>query len=904
MSGNDRKLLLAIDTHAIIHRAYHAYPQTLTTADGAPINAVYGFTSMLLDVMARYEPEYIICATDAKGKTFRNDIFKEYKAHRKPIDQELIDQFDSVEEVINTFNIPLLKVQGYEADDILGTLAKKVSEGKWKHEDVDIIIVSGDKDLFQLVGDRVIVSLPAGSFSNLKSYNSTEVYKKMGVYPNQIIDYKALVGDPSDNIPGIKGLGPKTVVKLMDSYGSLDGIYEHLEDQKGALLKRLQEGVKEAEMSKTLATIADDVDIDVTLEQSRLHEYDREEVINLFSRFGFRSLLKKLPGQSAQPEKAVGGQMGLFSPNNVTESSSEDISIQSLEKSTYLSKIKENSEKIGVLHRVEGGGSSYVSSFVDKDGVKFYCEESLNLDEILSAILGVRCETYFSGWEFFVSDWRLNGARFSSGWREAVETVVHDVNLVEHLLDAGSDCNDLDGLIYKRVGTQVGNSWGLLNQKFWDVVEQQQKELVEYFDSEELEDIRSGGAIDDPTELVREELKTAVVLADLEHRGVRVDADELKSLHEDISSQIAETEKAIYESVGFEFNVGSPKQLSEVLFDQLNLGALAGIKGRSTREEVLQKLLGAHPVIELILSYRKLSKLHGTYILPYMSILQERGGDRICTDMQQTGTSSGRFSSHEPNLQNLPADEKFGQMIRKIFIPTEGMKMVAVDYSQIELRLTAHLSKDSGLLKAYADNLDIHAFTASKIFNKLISEIGKDQRKVGKTVNFAVLYGQGKYGLSAWLGVKPDKADQYIRNYFDSYPGVKSFMNRLRQDAINDGYVSTMLGRRRFIGDADSESRKAQQSAMREAINMPIQGSAADVMKLAMIEIYEELLCEKYKDKAFILLQIHDEFLFECEESIVDEFTADVVKIMEGVVKLDVDMVASAETGDNMAEVK
>ncbi len=715
------KRLVLVDGNALLHRAYHATPP-LTTSNGELINAVFGFTAMLLRSMHDLHPEFIAIAWDKKAPTFRHQEYTQYKGTRGPTDDGLSGQYERVHEVINALNIPEFGVEGYEADDLIGTLAKQA--GKSGH-DLETIVLTGDRDILQIIDKKTKVLLPKKTLSDVGLYGIEEFREKWGFEPIQLIDYKGLAGDASDNIPGVPGIGDVSATKLIKQFGSVEKIYkaENLKQLPERMQRLLAEGAESAVMSKRLATLELNCPIELDLPACRLHDFDREAVIKLFEQLEFRSLINRIPG---------GG------------------SFQKLDSQIEeaINQIQQNN------HREQNQGTT-----------------------------------------------------------------------------------DLD-------------------------------------------------------------LEVDPILKKMSAHGVMLDLKFLSGLSEQIHQKLVRLEKDIYHHVGHEFNLNSPKQLGEVLFDELGLPVIRKTKtGRSTDEATLQELKPAHPAIPLLLEYRMLYKLCSTYLDTLPKLVDQ--DDRVHTTFNVEGSATGRISSINPNLQNIPIRGEMGGQIRKAFIVPKGKVMLGADYSQVELRIMAHVSGDENLQQAFKENLDIHAATASKIFNLPINQINKEQRAVGKTMNFATLYGQGPHALGQQLGIDFATAREYIQAYFEQFPKVKEWMSKTLIEGAEKGYVETIWGRRRFIPELQSSNRMIKSAGERAAINHPIQGTNADMIKKAIVEI-DKLLDPK--DGALIL-QVHDELLLEVTEKSLDKVAGLVKQKMEESIKLDVPIVVDLKQGCSWGEM-
>ena len=884
-NGKDR--FLAIDANAIIHRAFHAYPSTLQTEDGIQVNALYGFTVMLLSALKSFEPKYVLCSFDTHEPTFRHVEYMDYKATRAPTDQSLIDQFPLVEEILKAFNIPILKKDGFEADDILGTIAKYESSGMWSGENLELYILSGDRDLLQLVNEKVKVCLPSGSFKNLVAYDREGTYRYLGLYPEQLVDFKAFAGDSSDNIPGVKGVGEKTTLLLLEKFGDFEGIYNNLKEIKPRYAKLLLEGVEQAELSRRLARIEQEVGLDVRLEGCLLRDFDKKKVLELFIKYSFMSLISRLDEVYDDKKTEQSNQLDIFS------SSSEQV------EWSKLSEIEEEwmkASRVEVVNIEEEesalGVAKKMVRVVDSLG-----KQKDHLTKEKSSTRAPKCETSFYNLENTVSQ-----------FPELLPSHSYDIGLFAHLINSERRGYSLADLAFD-YSDQVLNEKIMPNdlKKVLDTVEeirQTQKEraneieLYEYTRKsiERVLNVKEDYYLN---VLRKVEIPITKILYKMEKKGIEVNIKGLEKLNNQLSKDISALTKEIYDTIGHEFNINSSKQLSDILFKELDLPS--NRKG-STKESVLQELKGAHPVIEKVLQYRELNKVYTTYTTPILELASSSKDNSIHTDFKQTGTSSGRFSSSNPNMQNLPLQGQWAEELRRTFVARKNHKLIAMDYSQIELRIMADMSKDSLLIEDFNNNLDIHKSTIARLLNKEIDEVTKKERSVGKTVNFGILFGQTAYGLASMLKIDVEEASGYIQSYFENYKGVEEHIRGMEKEAYKKGYVQTMLGTTRHIKGLRSKNVRMVRAAQREAINMPILGSEADIMKLAMIKL-DELIEGEFEKKAHILLQIHDELIFEVEEGVVDEFVKKAKKTMEEIVSLEVPLVVNSSVGDNMAEL-
>lgn len=905
MGSSKRRLFAAIDANAIIHRAYHAYPDTLVTSDGVLVNAVYGFTSMLLTILEDYKPHYIACAFDTAKPTFRHTEFIEYKAHRKPTDQALIDQFALVENVLQAFNIPILKKPGFEADDILGTLAAYVDEGKWQDYQLEMQIFTGDKDLLQLVSDTVHVVLPQGSFKTLTAFDRESTYERYGFYPEQVIDYKAVVGDPSDNIPGIKGLGDKGMKDLLNAYGNLDTIYKNLANLPTRQANLFREGVEQAELSRMLATIKRDVDISIDLEDTTLTDYSRADVLTLFQEYEFKSLVDKLPKSDAQSDAGEAdlapGQMGLFTTNDIDE---DKESLYQVDVGGIPATDAEVSMALYLdpdefdLSALKSPAIAFVS------GEKVYVRSMEDVTDDEAGVVWAK-DVVVYGYKLL-----LDCLKFEDKGRDDNDRSIIDIQAAYHIVNAGKKSLRLSDLLYDLVGLKINepesiDKLGIIVEtvvKAMDVLAERAKELKP--DNSIIEALGT----EDPYELIGEiEIPNIAILYQMEQRGVQVDITGLETLELELQERLQELENGVYDDLGHEFNLNSPKQLAEVLYDEIGIPEGRGKNKRTTKESLLKTYKDAHPMIPRVLEYRELSKLLGTYVSPFIAYASEsqekKSRATINTTFNFYGTSSGRLSSSDPNLQNLPIGTELADKFRKLIVPADGMRFVAIDYSQVEFRVMAHVSGDEALIDDFENDRDIHLQTASRLFDKPGDEISSQERKFGKTVNFGILYGQTKYGLSRMLGISRGEAADYINRYFKNYSGVRDYIDKSERVAIEKGFVESLSGRRRYIGGLSSSNQRIKEGALREAINMPIQGGAADIMRIAMLDCYRRIT-SSYSGKAFMLLQIHDELLFEVDAGIDQQFADDMQGLMESAVKLKVPLKTSVGVGNNLSEIK
>lgn len=892
---SDKQVFLAIDANAIVHRAFHAYPSTLQTEEGIQVNAVYGFTVMLLEALKIFGPKYVLCAMDTHAPTFRHEIYTEYKATRKPTDLSLVDQFPLVEEVLKAFNIPVIKREGFEADDILGAVSKYISEGVWNGEDIDLYILSGDRDLLQLINERTYVCLPNGNFRNIVVYDSKKTLEKYGYLPEQVVDYKALVGDPSDNIPGIKGVGDKTAIQLLKKYGTLDEIYKHINEVEGRAKTLIAEGVEQAEFSRQLATIERGLNLDVHLTDCILKDLDRGLLDFTFKKYAFKSLMGRLDeifGKKILPTNQ--SQLDMFG------SKGEDMKWSSEEE---IKEVIRQSEELRVV---------YINNEESYSGEGYICIRAIDKEKHLRDIL-IKPMDIFE----YIKGKKVIFYNFEELVTYSKNISVHDVStyydvlLAEHILHSEKRNVRIKDLAFEYSTKVLNEKISPMDiQSVLDTLDDTYIEQIKRIDSLELyeytkKSIERFLKVSDRhllSTLTEIELPISVILSQMESRGFQIDWKKLDSIKSDIEKEIEGCKKEIYSIVGHEFNINSPKQLSDVLFKELDLPNKS--KG-STRESILDSMLGIHPIIEHLLYFREITKVLNTYIEPlYLnSIVKSDGVHSIHTDFKQTGTTSGRFSSINPNLQNLPLEGVWAKRLRECFVARDGFELLGMDYSQMELRIMADISNDKLLTQDFVNDLDIHSATAARVLDKKMADITHKERSLGKTVNFGMIFGQTAFGLSSLLGIDRELAGKYISAYFEHYKGVEEYMRKIEYEAFEKGYVQTMFGTTRNIAGIRSQNRRLRAASAREAINMPIQGSEADIMKLVMKNLYS-LIEKKYPKQVYILLQIHDEIVFEAKKDVIKEFSSEAKKIMLESVQLDVPLDVHVSMGEALSDLK
>ena len=925
----DNQLVL-IDGHALAYRMFFALPiASFSTKDGEPTNATYGFTRTLLDLILAAEPPKYLAVTFDAGMTFRDDIFEDYKGTREKMPDELDVQIGRIKEVVKTLNIPILEVEGYEADDVLGTVARQA------RPQAPVYIITGDRDLLQLVDENTRVELPARGNQPPEIFDEAGVEAYFGVRPDQVVDWKALVGDSSDNIPGVRGIGAKTATKLLQEYGTLDNIYANIEAIKGAMRKKLEEGKENAYLSHKLAQIITDVPVELDLDACVAQDFDAAEVLALFHELEFRSLTRSLLDNvenAAEIADAVSEQP--LSEVVVVRTQAElDELVQRLNAAKFISfdvettSINEmEAEVVGICLAVKPPTGYYIpvghivgEAQVESGqlglfaGERQLVEGQLPLAAVLEAIRPAMTNpdigkiAHNAKYDYTVLD--------RAGLR--VTPITFDTMIAEWLTDPASKHKGLKDLARHRLGVEMTDITDLIGTG------RTQKTFAEV----PIEAAAPYGAADaDMTlrlvkpleaeikekgqeEVLNLEMPLIPVLSAMEQAGVGIDVEFFRQMSQELSVRLRQLETEIYEIAGMSFNVNSTQQLSDVLFKKLDLPR-EGLKKTSsgyysTAAHVLEdlKAVDTTGIINAILEYRELIKLQGTYVDALPQMINSQTG-RIHTSLNQTGAITGRIASSSPNLQNIPIRSQIGQQIRRGFVSRPGWLFLAADYSQVELRILAHVTQDEALLQAFRRDQDIHRATAAAVFHVDPEEITPNQRRLAKNVNFGIIYGMGAFRLARESELTLAEAENYIKAYFARFPGIQTYLEETKKMARKQGYVETLLGRRRyfpvFTGSAGKANYQVQLRAEREAINHPIQGTAADIVKLAMLRLHEALA----DYGARMLLQVHDELLLETPEDEVDEVRSMVIDVMCHAVELDAPLKVEVSTGQNWLELK
>jgi len=906
-----KPLLVLFDGNALLHRAFHALPPLTLRSTGEMVGAVYGFAQMLLKVLGELKPTHCAVAFDKKGPTFRHKLFHEYKANRPPTPDELVNQVVRVKELVEAFSIPIFEIEGYEADDILGTLSRQAAQ-----QDIGVVIVTGDADTMQLVSPwvSVLYPKPRRSFSDTMLYDEAAVSQKYGVSPERITDLKGLVGDASDNIPGVSGIGEKTAVKLIQQFGSIEDIYEHIDEVTPARLRDiLIENEAIARRSKRLATIVMETPVTLNLEECQTGRYDRNKVVSLFRELEFFSMLSKLPEAEAEPDiEQASAQVKAERPegdyHTVTTAAELDELVSRLSAAGSFAVDTEttsldamSAELVGISISTAPGVAWYIP--VGHVGGEVPQVPRLQVMERLKTPLeDTRLAKFAHNGKYDMTVLAENGV--------LVNNLTFDSMIAGHLL--GEKSLGLKALAFGKLGIEMTPISDLIGSgaRQRPMSQVAIERVAEYSCAdadmtlrlvEKLEpELRQQGLWQLFAEV---EMPLIPVLLHMERSGIALDTRLLVGMSGGIGEQLLNLETEIYSLAGHQFNINSPQQLGVVLFEELRLPVGRKGKGKySTEASVLEELRKqGFRIVELILEYRQLSKLKSTYIDALPGLVNRKTG-RVHTSFNQTRTSTGRLSSSDPNLQNIPVRGEFGKQVRRAFTAANGCRLLAADYSQIDLRVLAHLSQDPGLVSAFQHDKDIHAATAAQLFGVDTSRITADMRRLAKTVNFGVIYGMSDYGLEQATELSREEASRFIAAYFEKYPGVKQYLEATKEQARQTGYVQTLLHRRRFIPEINATNRQVREAAERMAINMPVQGTSADIIKVAMINLHREM--EKQGMKSKMLLQVHDELVFEVSEEEMKVMRQMVPQIMSTALTLSIPLKVDIKEGSNWGEME
>ena len=902
------KKIVLIDGNSILNRAFYGIMgnKMLTTLDGKYTNAVYGFLAILFKVLEDIEPEYLMVTFDLKAPTARHKLYDGYKATRKGMPNELAEQMPILKDILKSMNIKVIEKEGYEADDVLGTMAKRAEK-----DGFDVTIVSGDRDTFQLTSNRVKVRIPHTKMgkTETETFGREEVLKKYGVTPKQLIEVKGLQGDTSDNIPGVPGIGEKTALELVKKYKTIDGIYEAIEkgedDLKPKAKERLLENKELAMLSRTLGTINLEVPIEENLEEFKIKEWNKEEVFSKFKELNFNRFIDRFNLKSEEGPKQNLAELFEIKTLN-TQNEIKDLLEKIQNKLVFMLGTEKIEQENLILKKQIKSIYIYIDNTVYE--IKFNTNE-----EFISYF-----KTIFENENIQKYSYRLNETYvllMQNGIY--LKEIKFDTEIAAYLLNPSNGKYKLDELANQYLSIDIPEYLefvGAKQQKETQMTLFSQDEMNVDFEkyqnaiymytiaklaeimNKKLEEINSLKLFENI------EMPLIKVLAEMQYEGIYVDKQELVSFGVKLKEDIEVIKQEIYKLAGEEFNINSTLQLGNILFEKLKLPVYKKTKkGYSTDVDILEKLKPEHPIIEKILEYRGFMKLNSTYIEGLIVYINEYT-HKIHSYFHQTITATGRISSTEPNLQNIPTRAEQGKQIKKAFKAQEGNIFIDADYSQIELRILAHISNDTNMREAFLNEEDIHKQVASKVFNVPLEEVTKEQRTAAKAVNFGIVYGISGFGLAEQLGISRKKAEQYIEQYLEKYKGVKEFMDRIVEKAKEQGYVETLFHRRRYIPELSSNNYMVRQFGARAAMNTPIQGTAADIMKIAMVEVNKKL--EEEKLNAKLILQIHDELLIECKIEEKEEVKKILKESMENAVKLSIPLEVEVSEADNWYDVK
>jgi DNA polymerase-1 len=902
--AKEKPLLLLFDGNALVHRAFHAIPPLTISKTGEMVNAVQGFASTLLKVLNEIKPTHWAIAFDRPGPTFRHEKFEEYKAQRPKTPEELVSQIQRVHQLVDTFHIPTFEIDGYEADDVLGTLSRQATQ-----RNVDTLIVTGDNDMLQLVSPSTKVMSPRRSFSDTVIYDESGVEEKYGISAGQLAEFKALTGDPSDNIPGIPGIGNKTAAKLLRQFGSLEGIYDHIDEITPEKLQTSLRDYKDRVVrNRELSTIVTDVPITLNLDACQVTTYDRNQVVELFRELGFVQLLSRLPEEIEKAPTEVPGKPTYSKDYHIISTDRDlDKLITQLQAAKEFAVDLETSAKEVMACELVG------ISLSSKPGEAYYIPlghrglsqiSQLPLAQVIARLKPVledaKIPKIAQNGKFDMTVLAEYGIK--------LQDLNFDTMLAAYLL--GEKSIGLKALAFNKLGVEMTPITDLIGKgaKQLSMDMATIEEVADYSCADADITLRLKSVLD--TELREEglwqlfsevEMPLVPVLVAMERNGVAIDAELLRDMSHSLGKEMLRLEAEVYNSLGYRFNINSAQQLSRILYEELKLPKPRKTKsGYSTEASALEELKGTHPIIELVLQYRQLAKLKSTYTDAFCALVNPKTG-RLHTSFNQTGTTTGRLSSSEPNMQNIPIRSELGGKIRQAIIAEPGWQLLSADYSQIDLRALAHISQDPELIATFLRDEDIHAATASRVFNVSPDKVTSEMRRVAKTVNFGIIYGMSNYGLEQATSFSREEASQFITAYFEKYPRVKDYIENTKSQAREQGYVQTVLGRRRYIPEINSPNRQVREAAERMAINMPVQGTSADIMKIAMVNLHREM--EKQNLRSKMTLQVHDELVFEVPPEEIDQMKELVSRIMPEALKLRVPLRIDIKLGKNWAEM-
>ncbi|OJT56317.1 DNA polymerase I [Bacillus licheniformis] len=877
----ERKKLVLVDGNSLAYRAFFALP-LLSNEKGIHTNAVYGFTTILMKMLEEEKPTHMLVAFDAGKTTFRHKTFKEYKGGRQKTPPELSEQLPFIRELLDAYRISRYELENYEADDIIGTLAKSAEK-----DGFEVKIFSGDKDLTQLATEGTTVAITKKGITDVEYYTPEHVREKYGLTPEQIIDMKGLMGDSSDNIPGVPGVGEKTAIKLLKQFHTVEELLSSIDEVSGKKLKeKLEEFKEQALMSKELATITTEAPLEVSLDSLGYEGFDREAVVKIFKDLGFHSLLERIGEEAGEKEEEQLEEIDVMIKTDITDD------LFASPASLVVEQLGDNYHEAPILgfSIVNEHGAFFIpeETAVQSDRFKEWAEDESKKKWVFDAkraAVALRwrgIELKGAEFDVLLAAYIINpGHSYDDVASVAKEHQLHIVSADEAVYGKGAKQAVPDEKELADHLARKAKAISLLREKLLDELEE--NEQLELFEALEM--------------------PLAHILGEMESIGVQVDVDRLKKMGEELSAKLAEYEKKIHESAGETFNINSPKQLGVILFEKLGLPVVKKTKtGYSTSADVLEKLRDKHVIIEDILHYRQIGKLQSTYVEGLLKVIK-KDSHKVHTRFNQALTQTGRLSSTDPNLQNIPIRLGEGRKIRQAFVPSQkGWLIFAADYSQIELRVLAHISKDKNLIEAFTNDMDVHTKTAMDVFHVSEEEVTPAMRRQAKAVNFGIVYGISDYGLSQNLGITRKEAAAFIERYFHSFQGVKEYMEETVQEAKQRGYVTTLLSRRRYIPELTSRNFNLRSFAERTAMNTPIQGSAADIIKKAMIDMADKLKEKNLQAK--LLLQVHDELIFEAPEDEIKVLEKLVPEVMEHALELDVPLKVDCASGPSWYDAK
>lgn len=877
----ERKKLVLVDGNSLAYRAFFALP-LLSNEKGIHTNAVYGFTTILMKMLEEEKPTHMLVAFDAGKTTFRHKTFKEYKGGRQKTPPELSEQLPFIRELLDAYRISRYELENYEADDIIGTLAKSAEK-----DGFEVKIFSGDKDLTQLATEGTTVAITKKGITDVEYYTPEHVREKYGLTPEQIIDMKGLMGDSSDNIPGVPGVGEKTAIKLLKQFHTVEELLSSIDEVSGKKLKeKLEEFKEQALMSKELATITTEAPLEVSLDSLGYEGFDKEAVVKIFKDLGFHSLLERIGEEAGEKEEEQLEEIDVMIKTDITDD------LFASPASLVVEQLGDNYHEAPILgfSIVNEHGAFFIpeETAVQSDCFKEWAEDESKKKWVFDAkraAVALRwrgIELKGAEFDVLLAAYIINpGHSYDDVASVAKEHQLHIVSADEAVYGKGAKQAVPDEKELADHLARKAKAISLLREKLLDELEE--NEQLELFEALEM--------------------PLAHILGEMESIGVQVDVDRLKKMGEELSAKLAEYEKKIHESAGETFNINSPKQLGVILFEKLGLPVVKKTKtGYSTSADVLEKLRDKHVIIEDILHYRQIGKLQSTYVEGLLKVIK-KDSHKVHTRFNQALTQTGRLSSTDPNLQNIPIRLEEGRKIRQAFVPSQkGWLIFAADYSQIELRVLAHISKDKNLIEAFTNDMDVHTKTAMDVFHVSEEEVTPAMRRQAKAVNFGIVYGISDYGLSQNLGITRKEAAAFIERYFHSFQGVKEYMEETVQEAKQRGYVTTLLSRRRYIPELTSRNFNLRSFAERTAMNTPIQGSAADIIKKAMIDMADKLKEKNLQAK--LLLQVHDELIFEAPEDEIKVLEKLVPEVMEHALELDVPLKVDCASGPSWYDAK